>query len=81
MTYTSIINSQFLYNAKLYPILQKLNTTQLFILILKLTNLFSNFVILIMKHNFLIERSIIMSDYYEQSQDSTVREIMKMMPD
>lgn len=36
MTYTSIINSQFLYNAKLYPILQKLNTTQLFILILKL---------------------------------------------
>ena len=73
MTYTSIINSQFLYNAKLYPILQKLNTTQLFILILKLTNLLSNFVILIMKHNFLIERSIIMSDYYEQSQDSTVK--------
>lgn len=26
-----------------------------------------------MKHNFLIERSIIMSDYYEQSQDSTVK--------
>ena len=74
MTYTSIINSQFLYNAKLYPILQKLNTTQLFILILKLTNLLSNFVILIMKHNFLIERSIIMSDYYEQSQDSTGKE-------
>ena len=80
MPYTSIINSQFLYNAKLYPILQKLNTTQLFILILKLTNLLSNFVILIMKHNFLIERSIIMSDYYEQSR-LYGKEIMKMMPD